>query len=314
MQIRTPLFDLDNCDMFIFSHRRRLVQIKPLFFYHIPKTGGITFRTALTAALGFVHERDPTRNIEPPGPYFAINDPSDQKDFLNKYSAVFAWERFGFHNKFIDEFNFVTVLREPFSRVVSRFRYLCFMGEMTLSTAAFEEFFRAPPQQNHQTKLLAGCGDFVQVNDDHLSSAIENLEGFFAFATIENLNTLMENLLSAYDLPNVLGKKLNVSSPATHFDWEPYREENLALNAFDQRLYEYAKEHQRLCVPEENEEFQPLDDSGAINKFTVILREAPSVREFECLGYVTEQLEEDFTTVKQTKGYIEAWLEGNEES
>ena len=54
-QFRTPLFDLDNCDMFIFSRRRRLVQTKPIFFYHIPKTGGVMLRTALTAALEMIN-------------------------------------------------------------------------------------------------------------------------------------------------------------------------------------------------------------------------------------------------------------------
>ena len=302
------MLDLKGASEFVFSRRRRRVQTKPIFFYHINKAGGMWVRVALSAALQTLHDKQKSRKVDPPSPYFDQDMPISQEVFFKPFSAVFATAPFGLHHKFFSDFNLVTIVREPFSRIVSRFRYLCHLEKLKLYTAEFERFFRAEPQINFQTKIIAGRGVFDPITDAHLSSALENLHGFFAFATIEKHHDLMENLFSAYDLPNVIGQRINVSTPETLFDWDPYREEILALNRHDTELCDFVSKNQRICSPADGEEFLPADDCGGINEFTVIVREDSVGRSFSHIQGMTKELEADFTTSKRGKEFIESWL------
>ncbi len=235
-----------------------------------------------------------------------------QECFSKRYAFISAWKPFGFHTKFQHDFNFFTVFREPFARIVSRYRYRSNLNQEKISDDNFVEFFRAAPQQNHQTKMLAGADDFSETNDMLLETAKRNLKEFFAVAVIENVNVLLENILSCYDMANVIGTRINVSPPSTTFDWEPYRDEVLSLNRLDEELYGHVKENQKLCSPEESEDFALAQDDQPINRYVGVLREANEKREFGGLGYTTKELEEDFRGQGSLKRHIEDWLvEGN---
>lgn len=290
-----------------------MVQKKPLFLYHIPKTAGVTCGIAIDLAQRIERSLSPQTALEGESDSnFDWDAMAAPEFFLKPHSFVSAWKPFGFHTKFQHDFNLFTVLREPFARIVSRYRYRSNLDQEEISEDNFAAFFRAAPQQNHQTKMLAGADNFSEADDALLEKAKGNLKEFFAVAVIENVNVLMENILSCYDMANVIGTRINVSPPSTTFDWEPYRKEVLSLNRLDEALYAHVKDNQILCSPEEGGDFALAQDDQAINRYVGVLREANEMREFGGLGYTTKELEEDFRGEGSLKRHIEDWLvEGN---
>lgn len=303
------LREIQNTNLFLFSRKRRVVQKKPLFLYHVPKTAGITCRMVINMAQEFERSISPETAMEgESGTVIDWDSDVPPEHFSKRYAFISAWKPFGFHTNFQQDFNLFTVVREPFARVVSRFRYRSNLGLEEKSEDNFAEFFRAAPQQNHQTKMLAGAGDFSVTDDALLETAKRNLGEFFAVAAIENVNVLLENILSCYDLANVIGMRINVSPPSTTFDWEPYRDEVLSLNRLDQELHAHVKENQKLRSPEEGGDFALAQDDQPIHKYVGFIREAGEEREFKSMGYSTKKLEDDFRGEGQRKRYIEDWL------
>lgn len=295
--------------MYLFSRKRHVTLQKPLFFYHIPKTAGLTFKHVISFAqeYQYIAKRE-SHLADYKGGLFSWKDDIPMKFFEQKYCSIIAWRPFGFHEKFHQEFNLVTSTRHPFDRVVSRYRYLCVVNGQPPSLKGFEQFFRDVPQQNHQSKLLAGEGDHAESSISLFERARENLGQFYAFTTMENMNTLLENLLGAYNLPNVIGQRSNVAQTWTSFDWEPYRDEIMDLNRFDNMVFDYVRENQKLCSEDDDEKFGLSDEVSQINELTVVLQRETDQRRFNWIGFPTEQLVEDFRTTGVIKKELESVL------
>lgn len=302
-----PLLQLEGGDIYLFSRKRHVTLQKPLFFYHIPKTAGLTFRHVISFAQEYRYETKRESHLAGnKGSVFPWNADIPPKYLEQKFCSVVAWRPFGFHEKFHQSFNLVTATRYPFDRVVSRYRYICVVKGQSPSTKEFERFFRDTPQINHQSKLLAGEGDHAESSISLFDRARENLGQFYAYTTMENMNTLLENLLGAYNLPNVIGQRSNVAQAWTRFDYEPYRDEIMDLNRYDNMVFDYVHENQKLCSEDDDEKFGLLDGGSQINELTVVLRKETEPRHFSWMGFPTEQLVEDFRTSGIIKKELEA--------
>ena len=266
MQFRNleDLRSIPEIEMLICSRNVISKENKPIFFYHIPKSAGISFKAALACAIrvkAFSQGLPLAKQDFRFDMYFSESYSIFSKSRIrtevklshqfwynpdNKYLFIPAWAPFGYHNKFGKEFNLVTIVREPYSRIVSRFRYLSWLKLLEYSEDSFIDFFRADPQINHQSKILSGNDNYS--NSDNLKlRAMANLQYFHAYTTIDNTDTLLTQLLSEYNLTNVISKRLNVSPSWTiEIDFEKHKDEILSMNSQDVELYEYVKHNNKL--------------------------------------------------------------------
>ncbi len=258
------LRSIPEIEMLICSRNVGCKQNKPIFFYHIPKSAGISFKAVLGCAIrgkAFFQRLPLAKQDFRFDMYFGESySVYAKRDYItevtlshkfwfnpdNKYLFIPAWAPFGFHKRFGREFNLVTIIREPYSRIVSRFRYLCWLKLLEYSEDSFTDFFRAAPQINHQSKILGGADNYNN-SDDLKLKAMDNLQDFHAYTTIDKTDTLLTQILSEYNLTNVISKRLNVSPSWTiKIDFEKFKDEILSLNCQDTKLYEYVKHNDKL--------------------------------------------------------------------
>lgn len=225
-------------------------ELYPLFFYHIPKTGGLSFYGALARSIGLVN-RYPGR----------MGVPWDETDILRldekgyhrsvyrgRYVLVGTHLPFGLHQKFIQKFKLVTIVRDPVGRVRSDYTYTAHLNDGGVSSAGFAEFFRREENINRCTKQLSGQGQWGGAAAGGLANrAIENLErDFSAYVTHKKISAVSSFYLTYYHLPNVVMDTLNVTPPEYMIDPEPFRDEILSLNREDQEVYEFVQGNPRI--------------------------------------------------------------------
>ena len=277
------LLQLNRVDLKLPSFKVTSFDRTPLFFYHIPKTAGLTFRNVLITSMLFADRhwgrQDFPHNREE---IFSWNEEYSEHWFKLQHNFVSAWRPFGFHQNFEQKFNLVTIFREPFARVVSRFRYKCYFGEFECSDAGFRQFFTMEKNCNHQTKLISGVGDTRPIYGDDLQTALLNLDQFYAYCTIGEVDDFLTELLSIYGLPNVVGQRNNVSLEQYKLDWDKFKDEVLAANALDTQLYDYVvKNPKRPDVS--------LDRSQ-VSKIVNLTRERDQNDVFRCVCHEVEFL------------------------
>ena len=223
----------------------------PLFFYHVPKTGGLSFFTAMRSAMGAAAafgdrsvelRGNASRGMRMDGPV------CDAGLFEEDFGVIASHLSFGFHRNFRQDFRLATIVRDAVGRVCSDYTYTSMRRQEAVSGDRFQAHFRQERNINRATKQLAGQVNLDEpASADLLDRAIANLEGNFeAFVTHQQINDLIRYYLSVYKLPNVLMDRLNVTLPAYRLDPAPWKGEIIGLNAADYRLYQYVRDHARL--------------------------------------------------------------------
>ena len=244
----------------------------PIFFMHIPKTGGTTIRSCL--------END--QRASPMCPWY------DERDFLISKENFFDYKTFAAHvPNYVSElfpkhyFKF-TVLREPISRSISAFKHILRdpthpMHLATMSEApTLGQFIKHPTLgisiRNPQTRYLgsklafrelyqrvrvgevsapAALGRINEVRraeatEELLSSALNTLQRFDYFGLTEHLQLSVNTVFTILGLNTVERlPTLNAAPEAVAGQWGECSQEELdlltAANQYDIRLYEYAK-------------------------------------------------------------------------
>lgn len=280
---------------------------KPLFFYHVPKCAGISIRSTIRLAVKgkmrmsnqpVAMGTDARFDLEFDGTYQVYNKQKKTTPYEfyfrpeNSYQFITAWEPFGFHEKFKKDFNLITTVRDPFARIVSRFKYLCWLNLLEYSEKSFAEFYKARPQINHQSKILGGALD-QDSTEDLYHRAIENLSKFYIFTTIDNTDKLLTQALTDYGLPNVISRKINVSpSWAKSINYELYRDEILSMNDQDQFLFEFVEKHSNV------KDYANHYSGQTLNALTVLISTLEN-REMLPSFFHTEQLFRDLARNNQ---------------
>ncbi len=262
----------------------------PLFFYHVPKTGGLSFYVALRSAIGFASKYED--RLGALGTETAVHRIDEsvphRRLFQVGYALIASHHAFGFHRKFRQSFQLTTIIRDPLGRVRSEYTYTSMRRQQPVSSAGFEASFRAEVNINRAVKQLGGQARLDQpASPDLHRRAMENLERFFqSYVTHHDITRLIGFYLSAYRLPNVVMERINTTSPAYRLEVGRYRDEIESLNRQDLRLYEFVRDQPRLPV------------SGSVSgpsrghPTTVMVNETGNIDQSEVLviGADTEQL------------------------
>lgn len=218
-------------------------------FAHIPKTGGLTMR-------GIIDQ-----NVAPNRIYHypLHNQEKLVRSLTPTQKASFQWMyghcRFGVHQYFKRPYRYITMVRDPVSRVISAYYFIRSMPSnglhqqvknMTLEEYVYSKNPRiCAPLNNHQTRYLSGQ------NDPDLKLAKKNLNQHFAFVGITEmypqsvflLNKLVGWKQAHYSKENVT-KKRPKKPPVS----EKLANHIRSLNEMDYQLYEICKQRlkQRL--------------------------------------------------------------------
>jgi len=189
---------------------------RPLFFYHVPKTGGLSFFIALTAAHNFVSKR--ADRLGALGSETRIErfdePPPHRRCYQDGYALLASHGGFGLHRRFRQSFLLTTIVRDPFGRVRSDYTYTSMRQGRPVSGPGFEAMLRDESNRNRSVKQLAGCHRFDQPAAPGLyRQAIETLDqAFHSFGTHQDVLPSLEAWINT-QWDNVWPKMEEVRSP-----------------------------------------------------------------------------------------------------
>ncbi|MDQ0417796.1 hypothetical protein J2Z48_001969 [Croceifilum oryzae] len=217
---------------------------KPLWiFAHIPKTGGITMR-------GIIDSNVPSNQIY----RYPLHQNQEKmiRSLTSKQKENFRWVyghcRYGVHQHFHRSYRYITMLRDPVSRVISTYYFICSMPTNGLhhkvKKMSLEEFVTSQdprisaPLHNHQTRFLSGQ------NDPDLTLAMNNLNDHFAFVGITEMypqSVFLLNQLQGWKQTHYSKENVTKKRPKRPDISEQLTNHIRSMNELDYHLYETCK-------------------------------------------------------------------------
>ena len=176
----------------------------------------------------------------------------------NKYNLFRGHAKFGIHRLITQPFTYITILREPISRIVSHYNYVLRTPEhalhdrVTSSGLTIEQYVSdgiSTELNNGQVRLVSGVGanlPFGECDDDLLAKAITNLETDFSVVGLaerfdetillmsQNLQWKKKPLYIKRNVAKFRGNDYKMNLPPNTIDIIR------KYNALDIELYEYA--------------------------------------------------------------------------
>jgi hypothetical protein len=231
-------------------------RVPTLIFVHIPKAAGTTLHKIIDRqyASRLVHRCD----VQVPGAFGKFLALGEAR--RARLRCLKGHLPFGLHEHLPGAFTYITVLRHPVQRFLSKYHYLLKMpalaerlgipGDALASIARFADLQEERAASNFQTRLLAGCLDPRRPHapyDPLPADAVERAEAnlrvhFSSVGLVENFD---ESLLI---MKQVLGwghvcyarRNVNARRPAADRAGAEVLSRIERLNALDMRLYDVA--------------------------------------------------------------------------
>lgn len=221
----------------------------PIIFTHIPRTGGTTFQEILKNNFPLSQQFN-----------FKVNESGTTQESLalfhkmttedrEKFTFLTGHINFGIHEYYNNPCTYITLIRNPVSRIVSYYHLILadkrhflhdtiIKNRMTLNELLISRI--STEFNNAQVRQLSG--ETGKCNESTLEKAIENLEKFYpVFGLTERYNESMVLLSKYFDFPFPYylllneGKNKQISKIT-----EEAKEVIYETNSLDIKLYKYA--------------------------------------------------------------------------
>jgi len=216
---------------------------KPTFFYHVPKCGGMSFYYSILGA-------DELNKKLPESQHVLIKkyDKIENKNYMKglkitERSLIMSHLSYGTHKTLGADFHLVTMLREPFSRTLSNYTYLCMRQQTLPSIDGFEKFYQDEDNINVMNKQLSP--NLKKVNAELTFNHLQSKFRFYG--TTAHITSFIEHYISEYQLPNVLMEHMNQTLPKYKLDISSLDKGKFySLNKEDLKLFELVSSQPRL--------------------------------------------------------------------
>ncbi len=235
----------------------------PLFFVHVPKTGGTTLRHILRKEYGkeqMVGLRALRRGV--------LEDSVRSKtEEIERARLLQGHMIFGAHDFLLERRPYVAFVRDGVDRVISDYYYVCrtpshdFYDPVVTEDYSLEDYVRSGITiytNNLQTRMLAGVGrdvPFGECTDAMLEQAIQNIEEHFpVVGTTDRFEESVVLMKRRFDWGIPLYKTWNRTSNRPDRDEVSgaVRETIRAYNQLDLKLYQYAADRLEAQLADED--------------------------------------------------------------
>ncbi len=224
---------------------------RPLFCYHVHKTGGNSVKHAIMQSLLHcpdvasgkldkpIHFDD--RNLHqttPPDPF--------TKSYVNTHF------KYGHHDAFTGDFRMFTLFRDPVRRLYSDYRYVSYRRGETVTLEGFREFITDPDNICRQCQHLSRA-DIRDVGADAIADDAEHtLKSLDAYATTERIEPFLQNLWIGYGYANVLAEKLNeTANVPIDVDLTVCEDEIVDLNRREIEIYRHMRDEPKFMFQDQ---------------------------------------------------------------
>ncbi|WP_413171246.1 sulfotransferase family 2 domain-containing protein [Anabaena azotica] len=268
--METPAsFSLSNSEIIDLGQRSHDEQI--IIFLHIPKAGGTTingiinqqYRKNCTFRFDGIENRYKLAELE-----------QYQRSKLKLIRGHFA---FGLHEFLSCPAKYFTLLRNPVSRTISHYNYLCRSSslpnhekvkEMSLKNYILSDL----SNNNLQTKMLFGLSNVPAYSDEEILTTVkQNLENQFSVVgLVERFDETLFFLKQAFNWRVPLYIQQNITPQHQHI--QNNVDNNIIdiikeKNSLDLELYEYAQKQFEHQIAESKKDFyQNLERQKRINQ------------------------------------------------
>lgn len=268
------LLSLVNARFYRSNINIKLEQEKPTFFYHVKKTGGMSFFYSFLSA-DIVNAKLPQLKKVNTYKYDDLNseDASFSTPMTNKtlFMSHLSW---GAHKRFNQDMHLVTMLRDPFKRALSNYTYSCMRNQQPSTIEGFKAYYTQTDNINVMNKQLTPTPEHFDAE-----KTFKHLEDNFRyFGTTEHISLYIEHYLSEYGLPNVLMGQMNETLPEYKLVADVCKEEFMLLNEEDIKLYQLVNSNPRIP--------NPVGENSNVNGLTALQFEIEKELKSLCESHV----------------------------
>ncbi|NJK39101.1 MAG: sulfotransferase family 2 domain-containing protein [Oscillatoriales cyanobacterium RM2_1_1] len=227
-----------------------------IIFLHIQKTGGITLQRLLRQKFGPSLMTRTAKVLMGKGQALPLEESLKSKQIQDRYFAGHIC--FGVHRLLPQPFTYITLLREPVSRIISLYDFsrsnpMAFYHKIAVDRT-LEEFALStdlPELDNGQVRFLAGDSHDLFINQTPVNSCEESLldiaklnmkNHFSVVGLTEYFDQSMLLMSKVMNWGNCYYLRLNSSSEKTEVS-EKIKAKIAERNYLDVLLYKYTKEN-----------------------------------------------------------------------